>query len=511
MNLSPKNSCSVPAPGGVYGATMDEDDITLLRRYTREDRQEAFAELVRRNMAVVYSAALRRLGGDAHLARDVSQEVFISLARHAHRLARREVLAGWLHAATRNAAANRVRGEIRRRVREQEAQAMHATLRDPESETNWSELAPVLDEAMDGLPEGDRSAILQRFFHHCSFAQMGRALRISEDAARMRVDRALGRLHDRLIRRGIRSSAAALGMAMTHHAVSAAPVGLADAAAAAAMATPLTPGHRLAEFLASYGRGEAGLGLAAVALFAGALFIALATAHAKAESEAARLEQGRAVHAVEQQGRSRWWQRSAGGAGVSLASASAPTTPPSAAPVTRMGGGRRTEIAVTHESFYRTLHLDAAAIERFESLCAMASTDTAMWVFDHTEVSAAPVLSAAELERELRMLLGDQGYAHYETFRRTVPARSAVMQIAGELYLSEPLRPEQAERLTALFIAAQGRSGGLDRGQFDWDGLHRAAAEWLTPGQLRALTALGHRAAYQQALQRNGRSAVASP
>src|SRR5688572_11875324 len=135
---------------------MQDDDLMLLRRYVDEGREEAFAQVVRRNMDLVYSTALRRVGGDAHLAKDVAQDVFIALARHAGSLARHRRLAGWLFTATRNAAANRVRGEVRRRGREQEAQTMHETAQGTDPGAGWSELAGVLDSALDELAERDR-------------------------------------------------------------------------------------------------------------------------------------------------------------------------------------------------------------------------------------------------------------------------------------------------------------------------------------------------------------------
>ena len=94
---------------------MPDDDAALLRLYAEGDAQNAFAEIVRRNMDSVYSSALRRVGGNTHLAKDVAQDVFISLAQHARSLSQHKLLTGWFHLATRNAAANRVRGEVRRR------------------------------------------------------------------------------------------------------------------------------------------------------------------------------------------------------------------------------------------------------------------------------------------------------------------------------------------------------------------------------------------------------------
>src|SRR6185295_2966833 len=100
------------------------EDAELLRRYAAEKLEAAFAELVRRHLTPVYAYALRQVGGDAHLAEDVTQVVFATLARKAGTLAERHVLGGWLCRTTHFAARDVVRAERRRRAREQEAQTM---------------------------------------------------------------------------------------------------------------------------------------------------------------------------------------------------------------------------------------------------------------------------------------------------------------------------------------------------------------------------------------------------
>jgi hypothetical protein len=72
-------------------------DSELLRRYAGTKSEEAFAELVRRHVNLVYSAALRQVNGDTHLAQDVAQTVFTDLARKAAPLSRREVFTIWLY------------------------------------------------------------------------------------------------------------------------------------------------------------------------------------------------------------------------------------------------------------------------------------------------------------------------------------------------------------------------------------------------------------------------------
>jgi len=213
------------------------DDVTLLRRYATDRAEDAFAELVRRHLDGVYSTALRRVGGDVHLAEDVTQKVFAALATKAETVARHAALTGWLYTATRHAAANVVRGERRRKQREQEAHTMSEHFSPAANEADWSRVAPVLDEAIDELAENDRVAILARFIDRRAFGEIGATLRISEDAARMRVERALERLRALLVRRGIGSTSAALGLALANHAVAAAPSALASTVTASAVAS----------------------------------------------------------------------------------------------------------------------------------------------------------------------------------------------------------------------------------------------------------------------------------
>jgi DNA-directed RNA polymerase specialized sigma24 family protein len=99
-------------------------DQQLLRAYAEHRSEEAFAELVRRHVDLVYSAALRTVC-DAHQAEDVTQSTFLALARESARLANRSVLSGWLYTAAHHLAAKVVRSDVRRRAREQEASLMN--------------------------------------------------------------------------------------------------------------------------------------------------------------------------------------------------------------------------------------------------------------------------------------------------------------------------------------------------------------------------------------------------
>jgi len=226
-------------------------DTELLNRYATQRDEAAFAELVRRHLDHVYSTTLRLVGGDTHLAEDVAQSVFTDLARKARSLRRHAALSGWLHTSARFAAAKVVRGEQRRRQREQAALTMpttSATL-DPQ----WEQLRPVLDQAIGELSDADRDALLLRYFEKKPFADIGAALGLSENAARMRVDRATDKLRERLAMRGITSTAAALGTALAQEAVGTAPAALgariishALASAGASSLATLTTGAKLA-------------------------------------------------------------------------------------------------------------------------------------------------------------------------------------------------------------------------------------------------------------------------
>lgn len=210
----------------------------LLADYAENGSETAFRELVSRYINFVYSTALRLVGSDSHLAEDVCQTVFIDLARNARKLSRESMLGGWLHRDTCFTASKLLRTERRRAIREREAALMNST--PDHSEASLRAIAPVLDEAINNLDAEDRTAILLRFFEQNDFRTIGAALGSNEDAARMRVNRALQKLHLTLKRQGVTMSAAALGTALAAEAVTAAPAALAIKVASAAIATSIT-------------------------------------------------------------------------------------------------------------------------------------------------------------------------------------------------------------------------------------------------------------------------------
>ena len=209
------------------------DDIALLRQYTEQNSEEAFAALVSRHLNKVYSVALRHTR-NPHSAEEITQAVFIIFARRAKKLRQHAVLSGWLYETSRLTAVTFIRGEIRRARREQEAH-MQALLNENESDV-WPQIAPLLDAAMAGLNETDRHAVVLRFFDGKSMREVGAALGASEDAAKMRLNRAVEKMRGFFTKRGVVLSAAVLTAAISANSVQAAPVALAKTVTAVAIA-----------------------------------------------------------------------------------------------------------------------------------------------------------------------------------------------------------------------------------------------------------------------------------
>ena len=245
------------------------DTRQLLAEYAVNGSEAAFRELVARYINFVYSVALRLVDGDTQLAEDVTQTVFIALARKGHTLSSDVMLGGWLHQHTYHVATRAVRGEHRRQSREREAVEMN-TLQD-DSAANWRQVAPILDEAITQLGSEDRTAILLRFFEQHDFRSVGEVLGSNEDAARMRVNRALEKLHSLLTRRGVALSVAALATVLAAKAITAAPAGLAVTASSVARAGAAAGTKTTLSFLKTMTMAKSQVGIVGAILVASGL------------------------------------------------------------------------------------------------------------------------------------------------------------------------------------------------------------------------------------------------
>jgi RNA polymerase sigma factor (sigma-70 family) len=218
----------------------DANDMDLVREFARQNSETAFAELVRRHINLVYSVALRFTGNPGD-AQDVTQAVFIILARKAAGLPARTVLTGWLYETTRFTAIRLLRSHARRQAHEQEAY-MQSTLDQAGTDNVWRQLAPHLEAAMSRLNARERTLLALRFYENKTGAEAAALLGIREEAAHKRTARALEKLRKIFTKHGVSSTTAMLAGAISANSVQVAPVGLAKAVTVLAVAKGVAAG-----------------------------------------------------------------------------------------------------------------------------------------------------------------------------------------------------------------------------------------------------------------------------
>ena len=229
---------------------MMSESHKLLRDFAEAGSETAFRQLVSSYTNLVYSVAIRLVEGETQMAEEVTQTVFIDLAHFAKTIREEVPLAAWLHRHACYVSLNLLRAERRRRSRERRAVEME-NLRHT-SESTYDHVAPLLDQAINQLNEGDRKVIVLRFFEQAPFRVIGEVIGISEDAARVRVTRALEKLHFILSKRGIAVPGAALATLLATSAVMTAPSGLAANISSAALVKLLagnSPGMTILKLL----------------------------------------------------------------------------------------------------------------------------------------------------------------------------------------------------------------------------------------------------------------------
>jgi RNA polymerase sigma factor (sigma-70 family) len=469
------------------------DSQNLLAEYVRSGSETAFRELVACYVNLVYSTALRLVESDAHRAEDVAQTVFLDLAGMARTLPSEVMLGGWLHRHTCFVAAKTMRGERRRQSRERQAVEMNALQND--SEPDFTRIAPLLDEAINELGEDDRTAILLRFFEERDFQSVGQVLGSNEDAARMRVNRALDKLGGFLKRRGITTTAASLGVVLSANAVQAAPVSLAvtiSAAAALAGTTLATTTTVTVTKAIAMTALQKTLITATIAVLAGAgiyesrqasrLRDEMQTVHQQeallaGQMQALQREHSDATNRLalmnEENTQLKSGQKLAellrlrGEVGTlrkSLSSVST-TNPPATGmaklvelmndPATKefLQQSFQTLIQERYRLLFAELKLTPGDTERFTQLIGdlwwKGFEANAGSTGDRAQILQARADATREIESQLQAMLGEAGYARYHEFNQELPARTTV-KLLNEKLGAYRLTEDQHTRLLQI-------------------------------------------------------------
>jgi len=466
---------------------MAEDNV-LLREFAPKGSQAAFDELVRRHVGLVYHAALRQLGGDTHAAQDVTQEVFLHLARRAGQVVRHPTLAGWLYQTSHYKTREWMRAQHRWRTRQRTAQALHLQNAPAEFAGDWDRVRPWLDEAMMELGRIDREAIIQRYFLGRSYAEIGAELGLSDDSAQKRVDRALEKLRRSLARRGLSSSSAALALALATQTGLAAPA--ATTALVASMAPPaaaspalawfcsLVDGGRTAFFSGSMATASAFLCLSALGLaWREARAVKSGWDHLAAANQSYLADQRQLevllqrrqglqaeVNASQSQSRSVRPIRAAGLNSDALARIHR-------ANLLRAGNqgmeflreypqAKEVLRAIDHDQFFTTLHsfvrsahLTEAQASRLENLYSQVHADS-IAVGDRLPASVGPTVPLPTPD-QIRTVLDPDSARQFENYRRSIPARAVIQNIQVQAGLVQiPISDEQIDQMTAILAGA---------------------------------------------------------
>lgn len=277
---------------------MTESDLDLLKKYSRDGCEAAFAEVVRRHIDLVFSVSLRNVRSQ-QLAEEIAQSAFLDLARSISRLKPDTVVSAWLYQVAHRTAVDAIRRETRRQAREQMAVNMSALDSSPDpGQPDWRHIEPLLDGEMAGLQETDRVAILLRFFEGKSLSEVGRAIGLSDDAAQKRVSRALEKLRHGLQRRGVTVGAGALVALISTQAIQAAPVGMASTVVGAVASSTMVGGGIAVAAAKTVAMGTVQKAAVALAL-AGSIGVAAYQTHrcARLERELAATRERAAVNA----------------------------------------------------------------------------------------------------------------------------------------------------------------------------------------------------------------------
>jgi RNA polymerase sigma factor (sigma-70 family) len=457
-------------------------DMQLLREYAAGNSEEAFATLVSRHVNLVYSAALR-YAGNSHQAEEITQAVFVILAKKAGRLNSATVLSGWLYQTARLTASNFIRTENRRQHREQEAH-MQSIVNESVPEL-WKQVGPILDEAMAHLSETDRNAVVLRFFEGKPLKEVGAALGTTDDAAKMRVNRAVEKLRAFFLKRGVTLSSAGLTASICENSVQSAPSGLAASVALGAGKNAVLAGSTLtlstgALKLMAWSKLNIAIGVA-LAGFAAVEWSQLSTARHNVAELREQLQRQAELNQTQQAEMAKLDERNAvlnkQIQSSALATAKARNLNSMARPIAsaaRKGAALAdwmkdpTMVAFMRDQYTTTLKKEYAPFVKQMNLTPEQTDAFYQLLLDNwksTQEAGTAQLSGATpaqtpteskqiLDSGMQALLGPDGYAQYQDYASEVGVRAEVDQMKSD-FADNPLTSDQEEQLVQTMKAAQ--------------------------------------------------------
>lgn len=488
-------------------------DSQLLGEYADRRSEAAFAELVSRHVDLVYSAALRMMGGDAHQAEDVTQAAFVALAQNAGTVAKHPVLSGWLHQTARNLAANIVRSDTRRRAREQEAAVMNKLL-SAEPDVPWDQLAPHLDAVLGELNEAERNALFLRYFERKSARETGQSLGISDEAAQKRVSRALEHVRQLFARRGVTVGTGALVVALSTNAIHAAPAGLASTISTAATMTVAGAAVQTSTLIAATKTltmttlQKTLIGATLVAVVGAGIYAGREGALSRQQAQAANERAALLSQKLEQLQREREQTSNqladanseiaqlkqaqttpellrlrgqVGSLRKELSSSAGRSNPPSSGFAKMMGDPAMREyinqamvdmIKRRYSPLFQELKLTPEQSQQFiETVSAEFQKGAARLVASQQSPGGTkPSEERSDLNDNLRALLGDSGLARFQQYSQEIPARTTVDLLEGQLGGSKLTEEQRARLFQAVkaepFDLTHGISSDLDKAFF---------------------------------------------
>lgn len=461
-------------------------DMQLLQDYASGKSEEAFATLVSRHINLVYSAALRRVG-NPHQAEEITQTVFVTLATKATRLNQTTILSGWLYQTAWLTAGNFLRAENRRQHREHEAH-MQSTVNEPEPDL-WKHVGPLLDEAMAQLNETDRNAIVLRYFEGKALKEVGAVLGTSDDAAKMRINRAIEKMRTFFTQRGVALSSVGLAEVIAGNSVQAAPAGLAASVALnVAQSVVLTTSTLTmaggALKLMAWSKLNIAISVAAIAV-AAVEWNQISTAKQKTaqlqeqlqrqtqltqtqQTEITKLDEQKAAlqKQIERSARDTAKARNLNGKVNALTAAAAAAKKNRFSDMLKdpaMMKFMRDQLAAALKKQYdpllKQLNLTPEQSDSFYQILLdsrMANMGRGEAMFSGSKEDAAKALadSKQELETSLQNLLGSDGYAQYEQYQTVYAARTQMDQMKSD-FADSPLTDDQQQQLLQAIETAQ--------------------------------------------------------